>query len=209
VPPAHLIKQAHLTARARQEAERSGIIAMPEAEYQRKLETVWKTAREDLIGSLPAAQLLALEARISMACVEKIVTAVSGLRTAELQVEFIRLRAEYLRKPSMPVPPALPVPLDTLAAEVTTSFDEAGDDHEWPAEYSQVLTAKQAEVAAAAVDMDVEEAGANASYNRSLGRLREETAAILEAHRYPPAVEAGRSQRRGTGRNYSRMNSGL
>jgi hypothetical protein len=113
-------------------------------------------------------------------------------------VEFIRLRAEYLRKPSMPVPPALPVPLDTLTAEVTTSFDEAGDDHEWPTEYSQVLTAKQAEEAAAAVDMDVEEAGANASYNRSLGRLREETAAILEAHRYPPAAEAGRSQRRGT-----------
>jgi hypothetical protein len=45
VPPAHLIKQAHLTARARQEAERSGIIAMPEAEYQRKLETVWKRGR--------------------------------------------------------------------------------------------------------------------------------------------------------------------
>eukprot|EP01046_Picozoa_sp_COSAG06_P063056 COSAG06_NODE_14484_length_1152_cov_22.245964_1_plen_69_part_01 len=67
-------------------------------------------------------------------------------------LEFIRLRAEYLRKPSMPVPPALPVPLDTLTAEVATSFDEAGDDHEWPAEYSQVLTAKQAEAAAAAVD---------------------------------------------------------
>ena len=57
--------------------------------------------------------------------------------------------------------------------------------------------------------MDVEEAGANASYNRSLGRLREETVAILEAHRYPPVVEAGRSQRRGTGRDYSAMNSGL
>jgi len=135
-------------------------------------------------------------------------TAVSGLRTAELQVEFIRLRNEYLRRPSMPVPPALPVPLDTLTAEVTTSFDEAGDDHEWPVEYSQVLTAKQAEVAAAAVDMDVAEADANASYNRSLGCLREETAAVLEAHRYPPAAEAGRSQRRGTGRDYSAMNSG-
>eukprot|EP01046_Picozoa_sp_COSAG06_P059783 COSAG06_NODE_12484_length_1375_cov_10.154389_1_plen_260_part_10 len=73
VPPAHLIKQAHLTARARKEAEEAGVIAMPEAEYQRKLETVWKTAREDLISALPAAQLLALEARISMACVEKIV----------------------------------------------------------------------------------------------------------------------------------------
>ena len=36
-------------------------------------------------------------------------TAVSGLRTAELQVEFIRLRDEYLRRPSMPVPPALPL----------------------------------------------------------------------------------------------------
>ena len=71
-----------------------------------------------------------------------------------------------------------------------------------------MLTAKQAEVAAAAVDMDVAEADANASYNRSLGRLREETAAVLEAHRYPPAVEAGRSQRRGTGRDYSAMNSG-
>ena len=56
--------------------------------------------------------------------------------------------------------------------------------------------------------MDVADVDANASYNRSLGCLREETAAILEAHRYPPAVEAGRSQRRGTGRNYSRMNSG-
>jgi hypothetical protein len=57
--------------------------------------------------------------------------------------------------------------------------------------------------------MDLEEAGANASYNRSLGRLREETTAILEAHRYPPAAEAGRSQWRGTGWDYSAMNSGL
>ena len=54
----------------------------------------------------------------------------------------------------------------------------------------------------------VEKCGSPA-YNRSLGRLREETAAILEAHRYPPVAEAGRSQRRGTGRDYSAMNSGL
>ena len=78
-------------------------------------------------------------------------SAISGLRAPEAATEFIRLRDRYLNSTEIPEPPVLArlgVTLRDLAVEVETSFDDAGDSHEWPEEYATVVTPAQANRAA-------------------------------------------------------------
>ena len=84
----------------------------------------------------------------------------SCYRAAETAAEFIRLDAEYGsgRGPNFPAPPSFPVPRDTLAFEVETSFDSAGDDHDWPAEFGDDTVITQS-AADAAMDAGLAAAG--------------------------------------------------
>ena len=78
-------------------------------------------------------------------------SAISGLRAPEAATEFIRLRDRYLNSTEIPEPPVLAelgVTLRDLAVEVETSFDGAGESHEWPEEYATVVTPAQANRAA-------------------------------------------------------------
>jgi len=88
--------------------------------------------------------------------------ALSGLRAPELAAEFKRLRTKYLGDATMPEPPALAhvgVTLEDLAVEVETSFDAAGDDHDWPTEFADdtLVTPAEFNAAVAAVDEEMEE----------------------------------------------------
>ena len=62
----------------------------------------------------------------------------------------------------MPEPPALAqvgVTLEDLAVEVETSFDAAGDDHDWPAEFADDTLVTPAEFHAAVDEEKEEDAG--------------------------------------------------
>ena len=81
------------------------------------------------------------------------------MRAPELAAEFKRLRTKYLGDATMPEPPALAevgVTLEDLAVEVETSFDAAGNSHDWPAEFADDTLVTPAEFNAA-VDEETEE----------------------------------------------------
>ena len=87
----------------------------------------------------------------------------SCYRAAETAAEFIRLDALYTNPATrgsqhFPSPPSFPVPRDTLAFEVETSFDSAGDDHDWPAEFGDDTVITQS-AADAAMDAGLAAAG--------------------------------------------------
>ena len=78
----------------------------------------------------------------------------SYYRAAEAAAEFVRLDTLYTnpatRGPQhFPSPPSFPVPRDTLAFEVKTSFDRPGGNHNWPREFGDGTVISQAAADAA------------------------------------------------------------
>ena len=102
----------------------------------------------------------------------------SCYRAAETAAEFIRLDAEYGsgRGPNFPAPPSFPVPRDTLAFEVETSFDSAGASHDWPAEFGDdtVITQSAADAA-----MDAGLAAAVSEHDEMEAAMVDAAAAVL------------------------------
>ena len=91
----------------------------------------------------------------------------SCYRAAETAAEFIRLDTLYTNPATrgsqhFPSPPSFPVPRDTLAFEVKTSFDRPGGNHNWPREFGDGNVISQA-----AADAALEAGAVAAPQNRS------------------------------------------
>ena len=105
----------------------------------------------------------------------------SCYRAAETAAEFIRLDTLYTNPATrgsqhFPSPPSFPVPRDTLAFEVETSFDSAGGSHEWPAEFGDdtVITQSAADAA-----MDAGLAAAVSEHDEMEATMVDAAAAVL------------------------------
>ena len=91
----------------------------------------------------------------------------SYYRAVEAAAEFVRLDALYTNPATrgsqyFASPPSFPVPRDTLAFEVKTSFDRPGGNHNWPREFGDGNVISQA-----AADAALEAGAVAAPQNRS------------------------------------------